>query len=176
MTSEHRTILQIDSDEAFGQVLQPLLGRDYLLLQESSLSGAVEMLRSEPPDAILLNLDTDGQDEAALLHAASDREVPLPVIAYSWEAMGERALNAFKAGAFDILTQPLDVQQLRFALDRACRRSVMARELADTRRLLGTRRVEGLLGNSKPMERVAEVTEKVAEVFTSVLITGESGT
>jgi DNA-binding NtrC family response regulator len=85
-------------------------------------------------------------------------------------------LNAFKDGAFDTLSKPLDMQQLRFALDRACRRGAMARELAETRRLLGPSRVEGLLGKSKALDHVCEVIHKVAAVFTTVLITGESGT
>jgi len=89
----------------------------------------------------------------------------LPVIAYSWEAGGQKVLNAFKEGAFDTLSQPLDVQQLRFALDRACRRGALSRELAEARRLLGSNRVQGLLGNSKAIDRVCEVTRKVAEVF-----------
>ena len=176
-SSEPRDVLVVDPDEAFAQVLQPLLGRDYLLLQESSISAAITTFTATVPDAILLNLDAADQEQnSLLLRAATDREVPLPVIAYSWEPVGQKVLNAFKEGAFDTISQPLDVQQMRFALDRACRRSALARELADTRQLLGTSRVEGLLGNSKSMERVNEVTSKVAEVFTTVLITGESGT
>lgn len=54
-----------------------------------------------------------------LLQFATNRDVPLPVIAYSWEAGGQKFLDTFKEGAFDTLSQPLDVQQLRFALDRA---------------------------------------------------------
>jgi two-component system response regulator HydG len=175
--SEPRTVLVVDPDEAFGQVLQPLLGNDYLLLQESSISEAIAAFGTADLDAILLNLDAAEQEQnTLLLRAANERTVPLPVIAYSWEPVGPKVLNAFKEGAFDTISQPLDVQQMRFALDRACRRSALARELDETRQLLGATRVEGLLGNSKSMERVSEVTRKVAEVFTTVLITGESGT
>jgi DNA-binding NtrC family response regulator len=137
----------------------------------------MEVFDSESLDAVLLNLDTpDHQENARVLQAATNRDLPLPVIAYSWEVGGQKVLDAFKEGAFDTLSQPLDVQQLRFALDRACRRVALARELVEARRLLGAGRVEGLLGNSKAMERVSEVTRKVAEVFTTVLITGGSGT
>jgi DNA-binding NtrC family response regulator len=111
-----------------------------------------------------------------LLQAATNRDWPLPVIVYSWEVGGQKVLNAFRDGVCDALSQPLDVQQLRFALDRACRRGTLARELAETRKLIGPSRVEGLLGNSKALERVCEITQKVSNVFTTVLITGESGT
>jgi DNA-binding NtrC family response regulator len=176
-SSAQKNVLLVDGDEAFGQVLQPLLGHGYLLLQESSVTAAIAAFETSAIDAVLLNLDAPGDEEnSRLLRAATNRDWPLPVIAYSWEAGGQKVLDAFKEGAFDTLSQPLDVQQLRFALDRACRRGALARELADTQRLLGSTRVEGLLGNSKAMDRVCEVTRKVAEVFTTVLITGESGT
>ncbi len=159
-------------------MLQPLLGHGYLLLQESSATAATVAFDSETLDVVLFNLDTPDHQEnfRLLLQAATNRDLPLPVIAYSWEAGGQKVLDAFKEGAFDTLSQPLDVQQLRFALGRACRRVDLARELVEARRLLGAGRVEGLLGNSKAMERVSEVTRKVAEVSTTVLLTGGSGT
>ncbi len=172
-----KSVLIVDPDEAFGPVLQPLIGDRFILLQRSSVAEAIAAFESAIPDAILFNLDAGTQEESSLLvRSATDRELSLPVIAYSWQVGGQKVLNAFKDGALDTLSQPLDVQQLRFALDRACRRSELARELIETRRLLSTTRVEGLLGNSKPIERVSEVAQKVAEVFTTVLITGESGT
>jgi len=175
--SEQKSVLLIDADEPFGQVLQPLLGRQYRLLQKPSVTAAIAALESGSVEVVLLNLDApDHAENSRLLQAATDRDFTLPVIAYSWEAGGQKALKAFKEGAFDILSQPLDVQQLRFALDRACRRGELARELAQARRLLGSSRVEGLLGNSKAMDRVCDVTQKVADVFTTVLLTGESGT
>jgi two-component system, NtrC family, response regulator HydG len=175
--SEAKIVLLIDPDEAFCQVLQPLLGQQYLLRQESSMAAAIAAFDQDTPDAVLLNLDaTDHEQNSLLLRAATDRTVSLPVIAYSFDGKGRKVLEAFKEGAFDTLSQPLDVQQLRFALDRACRRSSLSRELVEAKRLLGGNRIPGLLGNSKSMERVCEITRKVAEVFTTVLITGESGT
>jgi two-component system, NtrC family, response regulator HydG len=176
-SSEQKNVLLVDADEAFGEVLQPLLGHGYLLLQESSASAAIAAFEAATVDAVLLNLDSPEHEEnSRLLQAATNRDLPLPVIAYSWEAGGQKALNAFNDGAFDTLSQPLDVQQLRFALDRACRRGALARELAEARKLLGSSRVEGLLGHSKAMDHVCEVIRKVADVFTTVLLTGESGT
>jgi DNA-binding NtrC family response regulator len=175
--SQPKSVLLIDSDEAFGHVLQPLLGSDFIFQWEESVTAAIAALTSASPDAILLNLDAaDAKQNSQLFRAVTEREIPFPVVAYSWEANGQKILDAFKEGASDTLSQPLDVAQLRFALDRACRRSSLSRELFETQKLLGTSRVQGLLGNSKSMERISEVTRKVAEVFTTVLVTGESGT
>jgi two-component system response regulator HydG len=172
-----KNILLIDTEPAFGQILQPLLGNDYLLSQKSSMTDAIASFEDATLHAALLNLDdSEQEDSSRLLQAATNCNLPLPVIAYSWEAGGQKVLNAFREGAFDTLTQPLDVQQLRFALERACRRVALARELAEARTLLRAGPVEGLVGSSKAMERVCDLIRKVADVFTTVLITGESGT
>ena len=180
--SDAKNILLVDCDEAFGEVLRHVLGIGYLLSQASSLQEAVAKLEADSPDAVLINFDDStgqqaGQDFYPLFQAASDQTVPVSVIAYSWDGHGSLAQEAFRAGAFDILEQPLDIQQLKFALDRACRRMQLSRELAEAQRLLNTTRIDGLLGSSKAMERVDELARKVAEVqTTTVLITGESGT
>jgi DNA-binding NtrC family response regulator len=176
-SAESTNILLLDTDQAFGDVLQPLLGSEYSLMQKCSIEPALAAFRLLSVDCILLNIDAfSEQENSAFLRAANEREMPLPVIAYGWEPSSRKVLNAFREGAFDIISQPLDVMQMRFAVHRARRRSVLNRELAETRQILGNNHIEGFLGNSKPMERIREVTRKVAEVFTTVLITGESGT
>ena len=176
-----RRILLVDADEAFGEVLQKVLGSDYVLQQSTCLEQASTELSAAVPEAILINFDPSPDSTGVggaheLLQAASDRSVAVPVIAYSWNAHGDKAREAFRAGVFDMLEQPLDIQQLNFALDRACRRVDLARELAETQTLLRTTRIDGLVGNSKPMRLVDELARKIADVTTTVLITGESGT
>ncbi len=170
----------VDSDEAFGQVLKQVLGDEFLLEQATSAKHAISRVDTNEPDAILLNFDAPAEAESdgftQLFHAVSERTVPVPVITYSWDGRGPRAQEAIRAGASDILEQPLDMQQLKFALNQVCRRTQLLHELLDTQRMLGVTRTEGLLGNSKAMETVDQITTKVAEVFTTVLITGESGT
>ena len=112
----------------------------------------------------------------ALCYKLRAEDGNLPVIAYGWDKRRERAMEALQHGAVDFLEHPLDVQELRFALDAAYRRATLARDLNDARKLLPSAHVEGLLGNSPAMDQVNEVVRKVAGVFTTVLITGESGT
>ncbi len=171
-------ILLVDPDEAFGQVLQQVLGANYALDRAPDAGRAVALLGDKSLNVILLNLDLQngGADPCALLTALSERESAPPVIAFGWESGRKKAIEALRNGAVDFLEQPLDVQALKFALDGACRRAALARDLAAAQKFLSSMHVEGLLGNSEPMEQVNEVVGKVAGVHTSVLITGESGT
>ncbi len=175
-----KRILLIDPDEAFGQVLQKVLGDTYLLQRVSTVSEGIARIQVNEAPLVLLNLDINSNSisEApfSLLREASEQlELPA-VIAYSWDMRRETAVEALQRGAVDFLPQPLDVHALKFALGGAYRRSTLARDLAAANKFLTLSRIEGLLGNSKAMEQVNEVIGKVAPVHTSVLITGESGT
>jgi len=180
-----KRVLLVDPDEAFGNVLGEVLADEgYSIRQVTSPQAALIDIGQGEPDAdvVLLNLDYgndngNGQSHRSLLRAVSDLPFALPIISFGWVKHSRSALEIFQDGAVDFLEQPLDIQELRFAINRACRRAQMARDLAAAQRILSSsNHVEGLLGNSKPMARVSEVIRKVAGVYTTVLITGESGT
>ena len=175
-----KRVLLVDPDEAFGKVLEEVLGAaGYNIRQVARPEAALGEIDTDKADVILLNLDSgkDGlQAHRHLLHAASDLPFAPPIISFGWERQAKAGLELFHDGAVDFVPQPLDIQELRFAINRAYRRAEMARELASAQRLMSNGRVEGLLGNSKQMARVSEMIQKVAGVFTTVLITGESGT
>jgi len=179
--SGFKNIFLVDPDCAFGQALHKVLGNDFVLYQIPSVDKALARIDSENPDTILVNFDAVSEGGVPhllneLCAATSNTSVAVPVIAYSWDSRSQNAREAFRAGVFDCLEQPLDINQLCFALERACRRVDLLRELADARKQLRTVRNNGLVGNSKLIQQVDEVARKIAEVSTTVLITGESGT
>lgn len=174
-------VLLVDRDEALGPVLTSVLGSTYSLRSVADAVEAVPILESDQADVVLLNWDDSPQSAGdrssrELLRVSSELPVATPVMVFSWDSRRETALEAMRAGACDFLAQPLSVVELRFAIDRAHRGMVLARELAAAQRLIGTRYVDGLLGSSKSMEYLFEIIHKVAPVFTTVLISGESGT
>jgi DNA-binding NtrC family response regulator len=176
-----RQILLIDPDEVFCQVLQDVLGTRYKLRRVSSAKAGVSQLDSAEADVILLNLDAQNgaasnEDILTMVRLTSEQKFAPPLIVYGWDTRRKKAVEGFRPGVIDFLEQPLDVQALKFRLEAACRRADLTRDLGAAQRMLSSNRVAGLLGNSKPMARVNELTHKVSEVLTSVLITGESGT
>jgi len=176
-----RHILLVDDDEVFCGVLQQVLGTGYSLRRISTLQTHFSQLDATEVDVALVNLDAQNKassngDILELLTSTSQQEFAPPIIAYGWDARRKRALEAFRQGVVDFLEQPIDVQALKFAVDAACRRATLTRDLGAAQRMLSSSHVPGLLGNSKPMLRVSEVVRKVSGVLTSVLITGESGT
>ena len=173
-----KRVLLVDPDEAFGNVLEEVLdAAGYSIQQVTTPQAAVATINRDETDVILLNLDCGKEDASrSLVRAVVEIPFAPPIISFGWAKHADSAAELFQDGAVDFLQQPLDIQELRFAINRACRRAEMARELAAAQKMLAGYRVEGLLGNSKPMERVHDVIQKVAGVFTTVLVTGESGT
>lgn len=174
-------VLLIDRDEAFGSVLKGVLGEGYSFEHVPATENAIPTLERDQADVVLLNWDdasrasNNGHPHEAL-ETISNLALAPPVIAFSWDTRRETAMRAIRQGAIDFFPQPLSIMELRFAMARASRRMGLIRDLDATRRLIGARYVDGLLGASKSMERVCEVIHKVANVQTTVLITGESGT
>jgi two-component system response regulator HydG len=175
-----KRILLVDPDEAFGAALRRVLSYEYELTHAESVKDSLSHLHSNQIDVALVNWDqpnrTDHAECLALLNEVQDLSVSPPVLGFSWDTRRETAVEAMKQGAWDFFYQPLDVKILSFALDRAHTRMLLSRDLAAAQELISVQRVEGLIGNSKQMERVYEMVHKVAKVFTTVLILGESGT
>ena len=177
-----KSLLLVDPDAAFIKALKSVLGPGYKIFHAPNRSAALPLLRSRYIDIILFNWDS-ANDKAAgngdlstLISAASQLRGGVPAIVYSWDTRRETALEIVRQGAHDFFAQPLDVMQLKVALDRAYERVSLMRDLSAARRILSSEHVEGLLGNSKPMRRVYETILKVASVSTTILLTGESGT
>lgn len=175
-----KRILLIDPDEAFEGALTNVLGWEYTVSHVGGVAEAIPCLHSGEFDVALLNWDQPSRNDHShclkLLREVQDLEISPPVLGFSWDNRRDCAIEAMRQGAWDFFPQPLDILTLKFALDRAYSRMMLSRHLAEAQRLLPVQRVDGLIGNSKPMERVNEMIRKVAGVSTSVLINGESGT
>jgi DNA-binding NtrC family response regulator len=172
-----KRVLLVDPDEAFGNVLQEVLGEaGYRIRQVFAPQQALSEIANNDIDVILLNISPEEQSQRYLLRAASELPSAPSIITFGWGKHAAFGLQLFREGAIDFLEQPLDVQELRFAINRACRRAAITRDLAAAQHMLGNSRIDGLLGNSAAMDRVNSVVRKVAGVFTTVLVTGESGT
>ena len=175
-----KRVLLVDRDAGFGVILRNILGKEYALLHVTGVQEGLPHLHSDEIDVVLLNWDQpsrlDHSDCLTILNEAQELEVSPPVLGFSWDERRESAMEAMRLGAWDFFQQPLDILTLKFAMDRAYSRMVLSRELTAARGMISRARVVGLVGNSKPMERVCDMIQKVAGVSTTVLISGENGT
>jgi DNA-binding NtrC family response regulator len=89
----------------------------------------------------------------------------------------DTAVAAIRAGAYDFVTKPFEIEQIAMALDRAAQHRALREEVKRLRNVLAeARRFDDIVGESPAIRRVCQMVDNVAGSDATVLITGESGT
>ena len=89
----------------------------------------------------------------------------------------KNAVEAVKAGAYDYLTKPVDLEEILIAIQRAIEFRNLKRENVLLRNQLRKKyRFDNIIGDSAPMQKVFQTIEKVADTDSTIMILGESGT
>jgi DNA-binding NtrC family response regulator len=116
-------------------------------------------------------------DGMKLLEELRSRWPHMPVIMLTATKTVKTAVGAMKLGAFDYVTKPFDVDELRVILDKATAQAALVREVEELRTEVGRRyHLDNIIGRSPRMQDVFRTVLMVAPLKTTVLITGESGT
>src|SRR6186713_3099526 len=172
-----RSVLVVDDDAALCELLAEGLRPLGFTVTATTRPAEVEsLLRESRFDVVLTDLTMPGIDGIELCsRLAGTRKLPVIVIT----AFGslETAVRAIRAGAYDFLTKPLDVEVVALSLERAVSHRALHREVERLKLAAGeTRRFGELVGSSSAMLRVYELVERAAPSDAAVLVTGESGT
>lgn len=171
-------LLIIDDEKNMRWALSRALRSEGLeiLTAGSGLEG-LALLREEKPDLVLLDLKLPGLDGLSVLRQIK-AEMPLvTVIIMTAYGSIETAVEAIKAGAYDYITKPFDLEAVKLVLARALQNQRLTKEVAYLRRELETRySFQNIVGKSAKMRQVFDLIERVADSQATVLIQGESGT
>jgi len=174
-------LLIVEDDEALRTQMKWALAQDYeLFLAEDRLS-ALEILRSERPTVVTLDLGLppkpEGVEEGFL--ALSDmlgHDSLIKVIVITGQGEKDNAIKAIGQGAYDFFCKPIQVDELKIVLNRAFHLSQIELENRELQQRLREEPFEGMLGTSPQMGEVFSSIRKVATTDVPVLIVGESGT
>ncbi|OAT80823.1 sigma-54-dependent transcriptional regulator [Desulfotomaculum copahuensis] len=174
------TILVIDDEESVGEFLREVL-EDAGYRVETATGGyqALELMQKKPPDAILLDIRMPELDGLQVMERIQQIDTGLPVILMTAFGTTEMAIQAMKAGAFDYIIKPFNLDELILTVKKA----VTMKQLSSEVEALKKDRdgpeqppVESMIGQSPPMQAVYKTIGRVAGSNVTVLIQGESGT
>jgi two-component system response regulator AtoC len=184
-------ILLCDDELNIRKVLGHLLKQaGFEVHAEPDGEAALARVRTSPSgtfDAVLSDIRMPKMDGMQLLHALAQEDPQLPVILLTAHGSVDSAVEAVKAGAFDYLEKPFEIEQIKAVLGKA----VATRER--TGASIGSlvpkptpaqpsatpadpSEEVGMIGDSSQMQRVREIVRTAAASPTTVLIAGESGT
>jgi|MudIll2142460700_1097286.scaffolds.fasta_scaffold01193_7 DNA-binding NtrC family response regulator len=172
-----KRVLVVDDEAASRTGLQALLeSHGYRVESAASGAEALEKARSFRPAVVIADLVMPGMDGLELVRSLQD-EAPFAVtILLTGQGSIETAVQAMKAGVYDYLTKPVDLERLTLLLEKAVDRARIGREVAVLRRQTGSGDRPMLLGRSAAIQAVLQQIEQAATSVAPVLVLGESGT
>lgn len=171
-------ILIVDDDSSMCDVLKSgLTRRGFEPDSATSALAALDALSRREFDTVLTDLSMGGMSGIDLCRRIVESHPGVLVIVITAFGSMETAVAAIRAGAYDFVTKPLDVDELALILDRAVQHRVLREEVKRLRQTLAdSAQFDELIGESAPMRRLCGLMARVADSDTSVLITGETGT
>ncbi len=177
MTTEKTRILVVDDEEIVRESLGGWLEKDgYLVVSASDGRAAVERLKAERWDVLLLDLKMPGMDGLQVLEEAKKLRPEAAAVIMTAYATVDTAVAAMKMGAFDYLVKPFDPEELSLMMQKIVTQQHLLRENAELRRALKKEwRFRDLVSKSPTMHRVFELAQVAAKSSSTILVLGESG-
>jgi DNA-binding NtrC family response regulator len=173
-----RRVLIVDDDRAMCDLLRAdLTDRGFEVLARLTAADALALLEARDFDVVLTDLNLGGMSGIELGRRVAEGRPDVPVVVITAFGSIETAVEAIRAGAYDYITKPIDLEALVLALDRAIAHHALRQEVRRLRRAVDeSSRFEDLAGPSAAMREVWDLLARVADSDASVLVTGESGT
>lgn len=169
-------VLIVDDEEGVRQILTELLvSRGFSTVACPDGASGVSAFASGRPDAVLLDYRMPGQSGLEVLCAMRETDPSIPVIFLTACADVHSAVEAMRAGAYDYITKPPDMDALCAVLSKAIEKAGLEREVARLKSAVGAS-VGAALGRSESMKAVVSRLVRVASSDFSVVIQGETGT
>ena len=162
--------LVVDDEPDIRELLELTLGRMNVDTRGAAdLAQAQTLLETETFDVCLTDMRLPDGNGIDLVRYIQQRELDIPVAVITAYGNMESAVEALKAGAFDFVSKPVDLQVLRNLIN-----SVL--KLSDEYPKRDRRSRDTLLGDSQPMRQIRSTIEKLSRSQAPVYISGESGT
>jgi two-component system response regulator HydG len=171
-------ILVVDDEVPHRQMLEVVLGGEgYEIHQAGDGQEAINLVEERYYDLILMDNRMTEVGGIEALKKIKEISPGIPVIIMTAYASVSTAVDALKSGAYDYLTKPLDIDELKILIDKALRHRQLEQENKYLKERLGDRfDFSSIIGRSPAMRDLFDTIALVAPSEATALIVGESGT
>ena len=173
-----KTVLVVDDEKNTREGLKLALEPEgYNVFLAAEAQQALEILRGEDIDLMLTDLRMPGIDGLELTQLTKKISPKTQVIILTAYGTVETAVEAMQQGAYNYLTKPVNLDNLKMLVEQALSARDMASEnVALKERLHKQYGFEQIIGNSREMISIFETVRQVAPSRANILVTGDSGT
>src|SRR6185436_9933483 len=149
----------------------------FVVAWRTSALDALKLLDEQDFDVVVTDLHMEGMNGFAFCERVAANRPHVPVVMITAFGNLDSAVGAIRAGVYDFLTKPFDIEMLRLTLSRAVQHRRLRDEVKRLQRIVSeVHGLEHLIGSSAPIQKVKELIDRVADADAALLITGESGT
>jgi two-component system, NtrC family, response regulator PilR len=142
-----------------------------------TLAEARAAIQKNEPDLILCDLMVPDGSGIELLREVKAQNPSIAVIMITAHTSTKSAVDALKAGAFDYIAKPFDIEELKIIVRKAVERKELEDENLHLRSALEERfTFANIIGKSSKMQEIFSIVQRIARTMSTVLISGESGT
>ncbi len=178
---EKPKLLIVEDDPSITAQMKWALAQDYELLLAEDRLTAIDLLKRETPSVVTLDLGLppyprEVKEGFLALNELLSHGGFVKIIIITGQEEKDHALKAIGEGAYDYFCKPIQIEELKFVLNRAFYVSQLEHEHRELQQRLSGESFEGMLGISPQMQEVFSSIRKVATTEVPVLIVGESGT
>jgi len=175
---ERISILVVEDEEAQRSLLEGLLTKEgYIARTAGDGKAALDAFRNDTFEIVLLDYKLPDTDGLTLLKAFKEMNPEVEVIMITAFGSIENAVTALKAGAFEYLTKPIDLDDLLFKIKKVEEKRHLMHENMILKEVLKDRlKSEDVIYASEKMHQVMSLVVRVARTDSTCLIQGESGT
>lgn len=171
-------ILVADDEKSMREFLDIMLKKEgYRVTLASNGEEVIKLIEKDIFDLALVDLRMPKQDGLSVLKrikAVSPETIVIVITAY---ASADTAIRAMKEGAYDYITKPFKIDEMKLVIQNALEKRRLQEENLILKQVVRDRyQFDNIIGQSPKMLELYELLEKVAPTKTNILITGESGT
>jgi len=171
-------VLVVDDERSMQEFLEIFLRSEgYEAATAANLESALMQIESDEFDVVVTDIQMPGGTGLELLRAVQKHAPETVVVMMTAYASTETAIAAMKEGAYDYITKPFKVDEIRVVVEKAIEKKLLATENRRLKSELRSRvRGRTIIGTSAAIQRVVDFVSQVADTKANVLVSGESGT
>ncbi|MGI9534031.1 MAG: sigma-54-dependent transcriptional regulator [Thermodesulfobacteriota bacterium] len=177
MNSEYN-LLVVDDEPGMREFLEIMLRKEeYNVKVASNGEEAIDLIQKEQFDLAIVDIQMPGINGIEVLKSTREIHPNTTIIMITAFASHESAIEAMKLGAYDYITKPFKIDEIKLVISKALDKKNLEQENTRLKKELESKYgFENIIGTSGVIKQIFALIKRVSELKVNVLITGESGT